>query len=127
MSRLAVYDDVVAQVVEELSARLGAAVDARIRRERIVLDPGLGFAKDAGHNWELHRRMDALRKREAAVAGRRSPDPPLLVLAVAGSGFAAALDLCVLMASTSSQEDRHSSSGVHPGCSVTFYPVVHDH
>ena len=61
MSRLAVYDDVVAEVVEELSARLGAAIDAGIRRDRIVLDPGLGFAKDSGHNWELLRRMDALR------------------------------------------------------------------
>lgn len=60
MSRLAVYVDVVVEVVGELGARLGAAVAAGIGRERIVLDPGLGFAKDSGHNWQLLAAMKAL-------------------------------------------------------------------
>lgn len=60
MSRMAVYGDVVAEVVGELGARLGAAVAAGIGRERIVLDPGLGFAKDSQHNWELLAGMKAL-------------------------------------------------------------------
>ncbi|WP_377104125.1 dihydropteroate synthase [Propionicimonas sp. T2.31MG-18] len=60
MSDLAVYDDVVADVCAELSGRLAAALAAGIRRDRVVLDPGLGFAKTAAHNWALLRRLDAL-------------------------------------------------------------------
>jgi dihydropteroate synthase len=36
-------------------------VSAGIGRDRIVLDPGLGFAKDAGHNWALLSHLDALK------------------------------------------------------------------
>jgi dihydropteroate synthase len=64
MHDFAVYDGpggVVAAVRDELSARLDAAVSAGIGRERIVLDPGLGFAKDAGHNWALLSHLDALK------------------------------------------------------------------
>lgn len=53
MNLLAVYRDVVAEVRAELSARLDAAVRAGVDPERIVLDPGLGFAKDAEHDWAL--------------------------------------------------------------------------
>ncbi|MFH5821954.1 dihydropteroate synthase [Georgenia sp. AZ-5] len=53
MNSLAVYDDVVAEVCAELEDRVSAAHAAGVRDEQIVLDPGLGFAKDAGHNWEL--------------------------------------------------------------------------
>ena len=60
MDRLAVYDDVVVDVVHELRIRLDAAVAAGVRRDRIILDPGLGFAKSPQHNWELLHRIDAL-------------------------------------------------------------------
>ena len=60
MSRLAVYGDVVVEVVGELTARLDAAVAAGVGRERIVLDPGLGFAKTSEHNWELLRSIEVL-------------------------------------------------------------------
>jgi dihydropteroate synthase len=60
MARFAVYDDVVAEVCRELAAARDAAVAAGVAPDRIVLDPGLGFAKDAGHNWALLRRLDAL-------------------------------------------------------------------
>lgn len=60
MADLARYDDVVADVCAELSDRLAAAVAAGIPRDRIVLDPGLGFAKTAEHNWALLHRLDAL-------------------------------------------------------------------
>ncbi|HWU23838.1 MAG TPA: dihydropteroate synthase, partial [Nocardioides sp.] len=53
MQQLAVYADVVEDVRAELARRAEAAVAAGVRPERIVLDPGLGFAKDADHNWEL--------------------------------------------------------------------------
>jgi dihydropteroate synthase len=46
----AVYEDVMAEVTHELGARVQAAVDAGIRRDRIVVDPGLGFAKRAEHS-----------------------------------------------------------------------------
>ena len=60
MSRYATYDDVVAEVAKELSQRLDEAVDAGVNLDQIVLDPGLGFAKEAEHNWELLRRLDEI-------------------------------------------------------------------
>lgn len=60
MTRLAVYADVVGEVVAELRDARDSAVAAGVRPERIVLDPGLGFAKDAVHNWAILRRLDAL-------------------------------------------------------------------
>lgn len=53
MDRLAHYDDVVADVRRELLARAQAALEAGVAAERLVLDPGFGFAKDAEHNWRL--------------------------------------------------------------------------
>ncbi len=53
MQQRAYYDDVVVDVRRELSARLAAVLAAGVAPERVVLDPGLGFAKDAGHNWAL--------------------------------------------------------------------------
>ncbi|WP_372457162.1 dihydropteroate synthase [Streptomyces purpurogeneiscleroticus] len=57
MQANAVYDDVVADVVDELRLRVEAALHAGIRPECIVLDPGLGFAKSPEHNWELLGRL----------------------------------------------------------------------
>ncbi|MEV0336699.1 dihydropteroate synthase [Nocardia sp. NPDC050717] len=47
------YDDVVAEVRAELGAQVELAVAAGVAPERLILDPGLGFAKNAEHNWEL--------------------------------------------------------------------------
>ena len=58
MDSLATYDDVVAGVIGEIRARLDAAEAAGIDLERIMIDPGLGFAKDIDHNWEIIRRID---------------------------------------------------------------------
>lgn len=60
MSDLAHYDDVVTDVVRELGERLAAAVAAGVDARRVVLDPGIGFAKEAEHNWALLARLDAL-------------------------------------------------------------------
>ena len=49
----AAYDDVVAEVVKELSLRIEAAIAAGIPENRLAIDPGLGFAKTARHNWSL--------------------------------------------------------------------------
>ena len=60
MTSLASYDDVVADVERELAHRLEAAQAAGVALDRVVVDPGLGFAKDAQHNWALLARLDAL-------------------------------------------------------------------
>ena len=60
MAARAVYDDVVAEVRGELRDRLTALVDAGIDVERVVLDPGIGFAKQAEHNWSLLAHLDNL-------------------------------------------------------------------
>ena len=60
MQARAHYDDVVAEVTAELSARVQALVAAGIRPMDIVVDPGFGFAKLAHHNWELLRHLEAL-------------------------------------------------------------------
>ncbi|MFA7267651.1 MAG: dihydropteroate synthase [Candidatus Nanopelagicales bacterium] len=54
------YDDVVADVCVALARRRDAAVDAGISVDRIVLDPGLGFAKLGHHNWALLHELPAL-------------------------------------------------------------------
>ena len=60
MGGLATYEDVLGEVRAELVARVDAAVLAGVDPGRIVLDPGLGFAKTAAHNWALLRRLDVL-------------------------------------------------------------------
>jgi dihydropteroate synthase len=60
MEQLATYDDVVRDVRSELSARLSAAVAAGVDPAYVVLDPGLGFAKNGQHNWQLLAHLDAL-------------------------------------------------------------------
>ena len=62
MEAYAVYPDgVVDEVIAELAARRDAALAAGIRRDRLALDPGLGFAKHAEHNWQLLGALTALR------------------------------------------------------------------
>jgi dihydropteroate synthase len=58
MQQLAGYEDVIGEVRSELVARVDHAVMAGVDPGRIVLDPGLGFAKNASHNWALLRRLD---------------------------------------------------------------------
>jgi dihydropteroate synthase len=53
MQDKAVYGDVVGEVRAELERRLEAVVKAGVSPEQVVLDPGLGFAKNAEHNWAL--------------------------------------------------------------------------
>lgn len=60
MDSLASYDDVVAEVRGELSARVDAALAAGAAAESIVLDPGLGFAKRAEHDWALLHALPEL-------------------------------------------------------------------
>jgi dihydropteroate synthase len=60
MYSAAVYDDVVTEVCTELFARVDDAVAAGVDPGQLVLDPGLGFAKNGAHNWALLGRLDRL-------------------------------------------------------------------
>lgn len=55
----AAYQDVVAEVASELEMRVDAAVAAGVAREAVVVDPGIGFAKQAGHSWSVLAHLDA--------------------------------------------------------------------
>jgi dihydropteroate synthase len=60
MQSRATYSDLTAEVVAELAEQVEAALAAGIRRDRIALDPGFGFAKTGEHNWELLNQLDDL-------------------------------------------------------------------
>jgi dihydropteroate synthase len=72
MNERAVYGDVVGEVIDELRRAIDAAVAGGIAAERLIADPGLGFAKRAEHDLALVAAMDRLR----AEVGR-----PLLIAA----------------------------------------------
>lgn len=59
MNDLATYHDVVAEVTAELEARVQACRAAGIAAERIIIDPGLGFAKTADQDWTLLANLGA--------------------------------------------------------------------
>ena len=59
MNSKAIYNDVVIDVISELQERITAALDAGIEVGNLVIDPGLGFAKDAEHNWEIIDSIDS--------------------------------------------------------------------
>ena len=56
------YDDVVKEVFDWLAARRDALVEAGIERERIVLDPGIGFGKTAEHNLAILNHLERFRE-----------------------------------------------------------------
>ena len=58
MNSRAVYGDVVKDVSAELQERVNAALDAGITKDNLILDPGIGFAKEAHHNWEIIDSID---------------------------------------------------------------------
>jgi dihydropteroate synthase len=61
MATRATYADVAAEVAEELAASLARAEAAGVSRGRVLLDPGIGFAKAAEHSVEVLARLDVLR------------------------------------------------------------------
>jgi dihydropteroate synthase len=60
MQDLAVYQDVVTEVRDELLERVNDAVRGGVDPGQIILDPGIGFAKNAEHNWALAAHLDVL-------------------------------------------------------------------
>ena len=59
MNSKAIYEDVVTDVISELHDRISAALDAGIQPDNLIIDPGLGFAKDADHNWKIIDAIDS--------------------------------------------------------------------
>ena len=78
------YQDIARDVATELAVRVEVAIAAGVKREKIVIDPGLGFAKDMQQNWKLVARLDELEKlglpilvgasRKRFIAGMLEPD-----------------------------------------------------
>ena len=60
MNNKAVYGDVVKEVIAELNIQIDAALRSGIAKNNLIIDPGLGFAKDSQHNWEILNRIDEL-------------------------------------------------------------------
>jgi dihydropteroate synthase len=58
MNSKAIYGDVVSDVISELQERISAALDAGIQSGNLIIDPGLGFAKEAEHNWKIIDSID---------------------------------------------------------------------
>jgi dihydropteroate synthase len=95
------YGDVVAEVVETLRAAVARAVAAGVREDRIVVDPGIGFAKTAEQNLALLQRLDALRSlgRPVLVGPSRKSFIGAVTGAAVGDrlpGTLAAVAACVL-------------------------------
>jgi dihydropteroate synthase len=86
MDTLATYDDVAAEVAAELKLRVDAALAVGVKPSQIVVDPGLGFAKDMQQNWKLVARLEKLEElgypilvgasRKRFIAGVIEPDEP---------------------------------------------------
>lgn len=81
------YGDVVADVRADLKVRLAALVVAGVEPERVILDPGLGFSKEAAHNWALLWRLGELaslghrvligHSRKRFIGAMLPPDAPM--------------------------------------------------
>jgi dihydropteroate synthase len=62
MDSLAVYENVVNDVIHEMTKQIAAAMLAGIEPTKLVIDPGLGFAKTAEQNWEILRNIDKFKE-----------------------------------------------------------------
>jgi dihydropteroate synthase len=67
MHREPSYRDVMGEVADELEEALRRGEDAGVPRESMIVDPGIGFAKDAGHSLEAMRRLGELQRLDRPV------------------------------------------------------------
>ena len=80
------YEDVVGEVIAELRVRIDEAIAVGVKTENIIVDPGLGFSKNAEHNWQILAALDefaVLEHRLLVAASRKrfistllSPEDP---------------------------------------------------
>jgi dihydropteroate synthase len=69
------FDDVVEEVIQELGAAIDRACQRDVSRDKIVVDPGIGFGKTGQQNLELLRRLDELQQLDRPIligASRKS-------------------------------------------------------
>ena len=92
MHELATYSDVVVEVRAELVARVDVAVAAGVDPGALVLDPGLGFAKTAPHNWALLGHLDVLTELGFPILVGASRKRFLGTLLASGTGAARRCD-----------------------------------
>jgi len=75
MQSKASYADVVSEVINELRTQLDAASRVGVALDKLIIDPGFGFAKTAEHNWQLLQRLeefDVLERPMLAGVSRKS-------------------------------------------------------
>lgn len=106
MDQLAEYRDVTQEVIAHLLERKQVAMRAGVAEERIILDPGFGFAKNAEHNWQLLRDID-----EWNTLGSR------VLVGVSRKRFLAE---CVADNSDGSTEDRDAAT-----TAVSMFAAMH--
>ena len=58
MNSLAKYENVTEEVIAELNLRIAAALSAGISRSNLIIDPGIGFAKEAADNWQIIENIE---------------------------------------------------------------------
>ena len=58
MQKQAVYENVVTEVKDELDDRVTSLLKAGVSPEQIILDPGIGFAKESEHNWQILKNIE---------------------------------------------------------------------
>ena len=58
MNDLAVYTNVVEEVIAELNLRIQAALSAGVSKSNLIIDPGIGFAKEAADNWAIIEEVE---------------------------------------------------------------------
>jgi dihydropteroate synthase len=60
MQKQAVYTDVTKEVMDELDERVSLLLKSGVLAEQIILDPGIGFAKESDHNWKILQNIERL-------------------------------------------------------------------
>jgi dihydropteroate synthase len=60
MNNRAIYGDVVRDVIAEIGTQIDAALRSGVAKNNLIIDPGLGFSKDAPQNWEILNRIDEI-------------------------------------------------------------------
>lgn len=116
MHRFATYGDVVRDVVSELERRVHELVAAGIDARRIIVDPGLGFAKKAEQNWEILGRLD-----QFATLGR-----PLLIGASRKSFLGDALRLGDLVPLPAERDPASAAVSAIAALAGVYCVRVHD-
>ncbi|BAU99809.1 dihydropteroate synthase [Aurantimicrobium minutum] len=94
MDNKALYKDAPTDITRELSDRVEALLEEGIKPEKLILDPGLGFAKNSEHNWQMLGRLDEL----------KALGYPLLI------GASRKRFLAALLPEDATMEDRDSAS-----------------